>query len=74
MIGLEGLRHNIRSAVDRAKYFEKLVRSDQRFEILFPVTLGLVCFRLIDPNKSLKVSLNVFSNINFLPQVCAKYF
>lgn len=56
MIGLEGLRDQVRSGVARAKYFENLVRSDERFEVLFPVTLGLVCFRLVDTTKSLQVT------------------
>ena len=57
MIGLEGLRHHIRQGIERAKYFEKLMRSDPRFQILFPVTLGLICFQLKSPNKSQQVSL-----------------
>ena len=56
MIGLEGLRHNVRQGVERGKYFEELMRSDPRFQILFPVTLGLICFQLKSPNSSVQVS------------------
>ncbi|XP_076824782.1 aromatic-L-amino-acid decarboxylase-like [Clavelina lepadiformis] len=54
MIGLEGLQHHIRKGVSQAKYFELLVRSDGRFEVVFPVTLGLVCFRLLSPDSTLE--------------------
>ena len=57
MVGVEGLRHHIRAGVARGKFFGNLVRSDERFEILFPDTLGLVCFRMVTPGKSKKVSL-----------------
>ncbi|XP_076800201.1 aromatic-L-amino-acid decarboxylase-like isoform X2 [Clavelina lepadiformis] len=54
MIGLEGLRHHVRKGVGQAKLFEELVRSDNRFQVLFPVTLGLVCFRLCFPHATLE--------------------
>lgn len=44
--GVEGLRQHIRSHVALAAMFESLVRSDDRFEILAPRTLNLVCFAL----------------------------
>jgi len=56
MVGLEGLRTHVRRDVAAAKHFESLVREDDRFEIVFPVTLGLVCIRLCHKDADLKVS------------------
>ncbi|GFW69541.1 aromatic-L-amino-acid decarboxylase [Trichonephila clavipes] len=45
MYGIEGLRKHIRAQVRLAKEFEKYVETDNKFEIVTPVHLGLVCFR-----------------------------
>ncbi|XP_028765583.1 tyrosine decarboxylase 1-like isoform X2 [Neltuma alba] len=47
LYGLEGLRSHIRSHIDLAAHFEKLVRQDPRFEVVTPRTFSLVCFRLL---------------------------
>ncbi|CAG9825355.1 unnamed protein product [Phaedon cochleariae] len=47
MYGVEGIQKYIRGHVAQAKLFEKLVRSDDRFEIVTSA-LGLVCFRMSD--------------------------
>lgn len=44
--GAEGLRDHIRRSIALAERFEALVRSDERFEIVTPRSLALVCFRL----------------------------
>ena len=44
--GVEYLRSFLRSHVDMAKYFEKMVGNDKRFEIVVPRTFAVVCFRL----------------------------
>ncbi|MEQ8850800.1 MAG: pyridoxal-dependent decarboxylase [Phycisphaerales bacterium] len=44
--GVEGLRTYIREHVRLAEVFEGLVRADERFEIVAPRPLSLVCFRL----------------------------
>jgi aromatic-L-amino-acid decarboxylase len=44
--GIEGLQHHIRRHVELAQDFAAWVQSDQRFEILAPHPLNLVCFRL----------------------------
>jgi aromatic-L-amino-acid decarboxylase len=44
--GLEGLRAHVRQGVRLAEVFEGLVRADERFEIMAPRPLNLVCFRL----------------------------
>ena len=47
MYGLEGLQKHVRRVIAMGKHFEKLVKSDNRFEVLNEVYLGLVCFRLL---------------------------
>lgn len=44
--GVQGLQAYIREHVRLAEGFEGLVRADQRFEIVAPRPLNLVCFRL----------------------------
>lgn len=44
--GVEGLRAFVRSHISMAQVFESLVRRDDRFEIVAPRTVNLVCFRL----------------------------
>ncbi|MGD9689761.1 MAG: pyridoxal-dependent decarboxylase [Phycisphaerales bacterium] len=59
--GLDGLRAHIREHVRLAELFESLVRSDDRFEIVTPARLGLVCFRLCagdDPTRRLLERVN----------------
>lgn len=46
LYGVEGLQAHIRKQVNLAIMFGKLVDEDARFEIVGPVTMGLVCFRL----------------------------
>lgn len=43
--GIEGLRHHIRQHVALAREFAAWVRADDRFELVAPVPLNLVCFR-----------------------------
>ncbi len=40
------MRAHLRSQVALAHAFGRLVADDERFEIIAPVTMGLVCFRL----------------------------
>ncbi|KAG8190589.1 hypothetical protein JTE90_014065 [Oedothorax gibbosus] len=51
LYGVNGLRDHIRKHVHLAKEFEKLVHSDDRFEIYGEVHLGLVCFRRKGSNE-----------------------
>ncbi len=44
--GVEGLQHHVREHVRLAQEFAKWVREDDRFEVVAPVPLNLVCFRL----------------------------
>jgi len=44
--GVEGLQHHVREHVRLAQEFANWVREDDRFEVMAPVPLNLVCFRL----------------------------
>lgn len=55
-----------------AKFFQNLVLSDNRFEIMGKVTLGLVCFRLKGPNflsQNLLFELNDSGRIHMVPSM-----
>jgi aromatic-L-amino-acid/L-tryptophan decarboxylase len=43
--GVEGLRHHMRRHVELAQQFAYWVRADERFELVAPAPLNLVCFR-----------------------------
>ena len=43
--GVEGLRHHIRRHIELAQHFATWVEADERFELVAPVPLNLVCFR-----------------------------
>jgi aromatic-L-amino-acid/L-tryptophan decarboxylase len=43
--GVEGLQHHVRQHVTMAQEFAGWVRGDERFEVVAPVPLNLVCFR-----------------------------
>jgi aromatic-L-amino-acid decarboxylase len=45
--GVEGLQFHIRRHVEIAQKFLEWVREDERFELLAPAPLNLICFRLI---------------------------
>ena len=68
--GIEGIQKHIRNHVYLAKEFAKLVASDQRFEIIGKVDLGLVCFRLKGSDvlsKHLLSILNESGDIHMTP-------
>jgi aromatic-L-amino-acid/L-tryptophan decarboxylase len=46
--GVEGVREHIRTGVRLAERFAAAVRADDRFEIVAPHPLSLICFRLRD--------------------------
>lgn len=43
--GVEGIQNHIRHQIGLAKFFERLTRTDDRFEVCIS-SMGLVCFRL----------------------------
>ncbi len=70
LFGQQGLRSYIRKHVELALQFEKLLQGDDRFEVCFPVTLGLVCFRLKgsnDLNEKLNKTINDRGKIHVTP-------
>ena len=59
--GVEGLRQMVRRHVQWAQEFAGWVRADDRFEIVAPADLNLICFRLKgddDANETLLQNLN----------------
>jgi aromatic-L-amino-acid decarboxylase len=60
--GIRGLQAYIRKHCRLAKYFGQLLASDIRFEIPFPVRLGLVCFRLKNQSNEVNERLNQLIN------------
>ncbi|XP_045484824.1 tyrosine decarboxylase [Pieris rapae] len=76
--GISGLQKYVRRHCELAKYFENLVKKDERFEVCNDVKLGLVCFRLIcgpdetpkqkdDLNKKLLTNINASGKIHIVP-------
>ncbi|MCS6832676.1 MAG: aminotransferase class I/II-fold pyridoxal phosphate-dependent enzyme [Flammeovirgaceae bacterium] len=61
--GVEGIRRKIRKDLELARYFQELLRQlPVPVEILAPVHLNLVCFRLVpDTLKENSEQLNVFN-------------
>jgi aromatic-L-amino-acid/L-tryptophan decarboxylase len=61
VFGLEGLRRRIRHHLELAERFASWVAADERFELVVPRSLALVCFRLRGedvPNEALVERLN----------------
>lgn len=70
LYGVENLQKHIRKQISLAHYFEKLVLSDDRFEITEEVVMGLVCFRLRganEPNENLLKRINARGVIHLVP-------
>ncbi len=70
--GAEKLRDFVRSHVDWAKELEKQLVEDNRFEIVAPRTLALVCFRHLGGNeatKSLANAINASGTAYLTPSV-----
>ena len=59
--GAEKLRDFVRSHVDWAKELEKQLVEDNRFEIVAPRTLALVCFRHLGGNEATKSLANAIN-------------
>ncbi|XP_037418642.1 tyrosine decarboxylase-like [Triticum dicoccoides] len=49
--GIKGLRDHIRNHVRMAEAFEKMVKADERFEVVTDRKFALVCFRLRSQDK-----------------------
>ncbi len=65
--GIKGLQNIIRKHIDLAQMFTEWLKGDQRFELMAPAELSLVCFRLNDGrgDKNLdKLNRKLLENIN----------
>ncbi|XP_039302793.1 aromatic-L-amino-acid decarboxylase-like [Solenopsis invicta] len=51
---VQGLQEHIRRTIKLAQLFENYVRSDDRFEVVTEVVMGLVCFRIKGDNSLTK--------------------
>ncbi|XP_013133690.1 PREDICTED: aromatic-L-amino-acid decarboxylase isoform X1 [Papilio polytes] len=70
LYGVENLQKHIRKHIALAHLFERLCTSDERFEIVEEVTMGLVCFRLKgsnDTNEELLRRINGRGKIHLVP-------
>jgi aromatic-L-amino-acid decarboxylase len=56
--GIEGLQYHVRRHLELAQQFLKWVQSDERFEIVAPAPLNLVCFRLRGSDEENEKLLN----------------
>ena len=64
--GVEGLQHHVREHVRLAQQFAAWVRKDERFEVVAPVPLNLICFRLKagdEANQKLMDRLNASGDL-----------
>ena len=64
--GVEGLQHHIRYHVQLAQQFRSWIESDDRFEVVVPTPLNLVCFRYRgsdEQNQRLMESLNASGDL-----------
>jgi len=77
MYGLEKLQTFVRRVIAMGKYFEQLVIADGRFEVRNEVHVGLVCFRLIQPdsvNQELLARLNASGKIHLTPAIVKGHY
>lgn len=87
LYGIENLQAHIRKHIGLAHQFEALVLSDERFEVVEEVLMGLVCFRLKganEINEKLLKRINARGVIHLVPSkirdtyflrmaVCSRY-
>ena len=64
--GREGIAARIRDHLRLAKLFAEWVRNDKRFELAAPVSMGVVCFRLVtgSPDKIDNLNTTMVERIN----------
>ncbi|CAD5217443.1 unnamed protein product [Bursaphelenchus okinawaensis] len=71
-LGLEKIREYQRLQVKLAKQFHQLVSADDKFEVVVPPNLGLVCFRLKGQNSRSEALLNLLNHDNRIHLVPGK--
>lgn len=78
LYGIQKIQMYIRKHIELAKYFESLVLSNDKFEVVGEVTMGLVCFRLKgsnETNEALLKQINDEGKIHMVPsQINETYF
>lgn len=69
--GREGMAARLRECGRLANVFADLIRTDERFELSAPVSMGVVCFRVVaggglagDPDKMDKLNSEIVERIN----------
>ncbi|MCX6153565.1 MAG: pyridoxal-dependent decarboxylase [Candidatus Kapabacteria bacterium] len=67
--GMEGLRQTLRKHIEYAQIFKARLSQDTRIEILAPVTMNLICFRLHpvgidDESKLSDINNNLLNKLN----------
>lgn len=75
--GVEGLQHYVREHTRLAKYFDRLVRTDARFEVVAETHTGLACFRLRGSNalsEWLMSAINQDGRIHMVPATVGHSF
>lgn len=60
--GIEGLRFHLRRHVELTRMFAGWLRQDERFEIMAPIPLNLICFR---HRKGDEANLKLLERINY---------
>ncbi|XP_047135163.1 aromatic-L-amino-acid decarboxylase isoform X2 [Hydra vulgaris] len=77
LYGQKGIQNHIRKHIQLAREFEALIKSDDMFEICYPVTMGLVCFRLKgsnELNQKLNELINAEAQIHITPSKLGEKF
>lgn len=78
LYGIENLQKHIRKQIGLAHEFEEYVKADDRFEVIYKVLMGLVCFRLKgsnEINETLLKRINAHGKIHMVPsKIHDKYF
>lgn len=78
LYGIENLQKHIRKQIGLAHEFEEYVKADDRFEVIYKVLMGLVCFRLKgsnEINETLLKRINAHGKIHMVPsKIRDKYF
>lgn len=77
LYGAQKLRDFLRHQIQLAYRFKELVESDERFEIIGEVIMGLVCFRLKganDENEKLLKAINDGGQIHIVPAMVKEQY
>jgi aromatic-L-amino-acid/L-tryptophan decarboxylase len=62
--GREGIAERLREHIRLAKMFAEWIRKDDRFELVAPISLGIVCFRFVGSNRIDELNSEIVERIN----------